>query len=362
MSQAELKVPPLSLKPDLDEAVARWMAFWEQDLIDRPLCAIRAPREGVEPVPAVRYLAGANEPFGPVVEQAVAHAETVYWGGEAIPHYVPSFGPDQIAAFLGAELVFPEASGATSWALPCIDDWSAALPLTLDPDNPWWRRMREFLAALAKGFAGKLLVAHLDLHSNLDTLLAMRGGERLCLDLLDCPETIDRAMAEVRALYEPVYAGLFEAGGMTGRGTVGWVPVYHPVRTNTIQCDFAALIGTEHFRRWALPALADEAAYLGHCVYHLDGPECLIHVPDLCAVPGLDCIQWTTGARNKPFEDWLDLLKDIQARGTAVWVPCTPDSLRWFHRELDPRLVFYVCSARGEREADETLRWLVDNT
>ena len=50
-------------------------------------------------------------------------------------------------------------------------------------------------AALAEAFRGKMVVAHLDLHSNMDLLLAMRGGQKLCMDLIDCPETIDRAMA-----------------------------------------------------------------------------------------------------------------------------------------------------------------------
>ena len=35
---------------------------------------------------------------------------------------------------------------------------------------------------------------------------------------------------------------------MAQTGACGWVTAYHPVRTNTIQCDYAALIGPEHFR------------------------------------------------------------------------------------------------------------------
>jgi hypothetical protein len=307
-------------------------------------------------------MAGAREEFDGVVRQVLAHAESVYWGGDAIPCYTPSFGPDQMSAWLGGELVFPEKETGTNWVMACIDDWEKALPFRLDPDNTWWKRMLAFMDALAEACRGKLVLNHLDLHSNADTLLALRGGERLCMDMMDIPETIDRAMASVRTLYAPIYEGLYQAGRMGATGTLGWVAAYHPVRTCTIQCDFAALIGPKQFRRFVMPALEEEAAFLGHCVYHYDGPECLVHLDDICSVPGLDCIQWTTGARNKPFIEWMDLLKEIQSKGVAVWIPCNTEDIKVYHRELKHDLLFYDCWAPNPQKAEETLEWLVENT
>lgn len=352
----------LALKPDLAEATGRWLAFWEHELLDRPVCRVTAPKAGVAPVGGPPYLAGATGDFQDVIDRVLAWAETVYWGGDAIPAYVPSFGPDQMAAFLGAELVLPDQSYGTDWVLPCVEEWEDSLPLTLDPDNYWWQRMRSFMAAMAEAFAGKLAIAHLDLHSNADTLLAMRGGEKLCMDMVLEPELIDRAMADVRGLYAPIYDQLYQAAQMQRCGTVGWVPAYHPVITNTIQCDFAALIGPTQFRRFVLPALEEEAAHLGHCVYHLDGPECLVHLEDLCGIQGLDCIQWTTGARNAAFPEWLDLLKKIQSLGTAVWIPCHVREIPYYHAELDHRLLWYDAHADNEQQADEALAWLVEHT
>ena len=354
-------VDPLTvLKPDLEEAEERWLAFWDHQIIDRPCCMMRAPLAGAEPAPPPPYMAGAHGDHEAVARQALAWGRSQYWAGEAVPCYVPSFGPDMFAAFLGAELKFPEEGHGNSWAAPCVDDWERDLPIALDPDNVWWRRMQDFCAALAGGFEGEMLAAHLDLHSNLDALLALRGGMGLCTDLLDFPELIDRAMADVGAAYRVIDQGIREAGQMT-RAT-GWQAAYHPERTNTIQCDFAALIGPHHFNRWALPALRDEAAYLGHCVMHYDGPEMLCHLDEVCAIAGLDCIQWQPGAGNKPFIEWMDLLKEIQAKGKAVFVGCSCEELHTYHRELRPELVLYSCHARSQQEADDTLKWLVGNT
>ena len=350
----------LSLKPDLEEAERRWLAFWEHEMIDRPLCAIRAPRDGAEPVGGPPYMAGAQGDYRQVAEQALAAAECVYWGGEAIPGYSPSFGPDLYAGWLGCEIQFAEAEIRTSWAVPCVEDWEDVLPIRLDPDNVWWRRMLDFCAVLAEVFEGKMLVSHLDQHGNMDALLAMRGGVKLCMDLVDKPEVIDRVMHDVCATYAPIDLALREAGGMAR--ACGRIPAYHPERTNTIQCDFAALIGPEHFRRWALPALEEEAAHLGKCLMHYDGPEMLVHLDEVLTIPGLECIQWQPGARNQPFIGWMELLKRIQSKGRAVYVSCSLEELKTYHRELDPALVFYQCSAPSEKEAEDTLKWLVQNT
>jgi hypothetical protein len=362
MNQTDaMPITSLEFKPDFAEARRRWEAFWNQELIDRPCCVIRSIRDGATPVPGAGYTAEARQNPQTVIDKVVAGAATVYWAGEAIPSYTPSFGPDQLAAWLGAELKFAPEEG-TSWALPYVEDWDACLPFKLDPQNPWWRRMLDFCRDLERAARGKMVITHLDLHSNMDALLAVRGGERLCMDMLDMPETIDRAMRSVRGLYRPIYDGIYSAAGMARTGTLGWVNAYHSVRTATIQCDFAALIGPEHFRRWVGPALEEEAAFLGHCVYHLDGPECLVHLKDLCAIKGLDCIQWVHGARNRPFIEWMDLLKEIQALGVSVWIPCSPEEVKIYHRELKPNMLFYDIWAPNQHAVDETLRWLKQNT
>jgi len=40
----------------------------------------------------------------PINKTRLAERKSTFWGGEAVPTFSPSFGPDEIAVFCGAEL------------------------------------------------------------------------------------------------------------------------------------------------------------------------------------------------------------------------------------------------------------------
>jgi hypothetical protein len=95
---------PLSLKPDLAEAARCWEAYCAGEIIDRPVVCVTAPRAGYPQGRNITYQERALGDIGTVITQALANAEATYWGGEAVPSFFPSFDPDEIAAFCGAEL------------------------------------------------------------------------------------------------------------------------------------------------------------------------------------------------------------------------------------------------------------------
>ena len=64
----------------------------------------------------------------------------------------------------------------------------------MDPDGKHWKGMLALSRLLAGHSRGRYLVSVADLHSNMDTLLALRGSERLCMDFYDVPEKIETAM------------------------------------------------------------------------------------------------------------------------------------------------------------------------
>jgi hypothetical protein len=353
---------PLEFKHNFDETVKRMEAFWQGEIIDRPACGITAPLPGKEGKPGGFYMEGAREDFGPIIERALHNASCTYWGGEAMPAYTPSFGPDQWAAWMGADLRWSDSGEGTNWVAEFVEDWDEAFPLHIETEGYWWQRTVDFVAALGEAMAGKMLVSHLDLHSNADALSAIRTPAKLCMDFYDCPYLIDKAMRQVSGLYPFVYESLYQAAGMGRSGTQGWVPIYHPGRTNTIQCDFLALIGPEQGRKYVLPALEEETNYLDACAYHYDGPECLVHLDDILSLDRLYVIQWTRGARNKPDIEWMDLFKKIQAAGKGLYLGTNPEELKIYMKELKPEGMYYHIGVGSPEEAEQTLAWMVANT
>lgn len=353
----------LDYKPDFEEARRRWDAFWEGEIIGRPCLHIVVPKDGREAPPWPPRLAGLKLGFRKAIEMYEAYASARTFMAEAIPYFVPTFGPDQFASFLGAKLNLSEESADTTWVDPFVEDWEAAMPLAISEENESWRRMQEYVEIAAEISEGRYLVSQLDLHSNMDALSAIRGPERLCMDLLDQPDVIDRAMAEVRPYHGRVYDRVYEKGRMQERGTIGGVPLYSRGEYAVIQCDFICMICPDMARRFVIPAVAEEAAHGDCCVFHYDGPAALVHFDDICGIGDIAVVQYVPGAGGGGHIDCLDLLKRFQAAGKGLQVNGAAEQVKAMHRELKPEKVLYIVTdVPTEAAGAELIRWFERNT
>ena len=272
---AKKKLPvPLEFKPDLADAARRWDAFYAGELIDRPVVSVTAPKPNTKPVPGTNYHDRVHGNMDEIIDRQLAGAANTYYGGEAVPAAWLSFGCDEVAAFCGqAELHWNPDSGDTCWSKPLVTDWADALPLRLRDDNPLWQRMLELYRRTAAKVAGKMLIAPLDLHTNMDLLAGVRGSQQLCLDVIEQPEMIDRAMKSARAVFPKLWRAISQAGKMDEYGYCAGPSSRDGAAF--LQCDFSCMVSSAMFRRWVLPALEEEAAIVKHVVYHWDGPQAL---------------------------------------------------------------------------------------
>jgi hypothetical protein len=349
-----------AFKPDFAEAAQRWQAYFCGDLIDRPVVCVTAPKGDGPPAPALTYRDRVFGEIDQVIDRMLESAERTFHGGEAIPTAMLSFGPDEIACFCGAELAWSDHSGNTNWSRPAVDDWDRALPLVIQEDSSLWQRMLTFYERAAERLAGKMLLSSLDLHTNMDLLAGLRGPERLCVDLVDRPDAIDRAMMSARRVFPVVWNTIAEAGRMHERGFCHLG--YAPEGAAVLQCDFSCMISPQMFRRWVLPALEEEAAIVGRAVYHWDGPGALVHTEDLIASRGLHTLAYVPGAGRGVHLDYIELYQRVQRGGKAVHFGGTPEELKEAHRVLEPDKVLYTCRTETQAEAEALLEWFVKHT
>ncbi len=356
----------LAYKPDFERVKSAWNAFWEGEVFGRPPVWATVTRPGMKQGELYRrYWHAVSGNFNYILDQIDMSLEATEFLAESVPMFGPDFGPDQFASFLGTDFEFSDESPDTDWVRQTIDDWKTALPLRRDPENRYWKGILGFSRFLAAHADGRYLVAVADLHSNMDALLALRGSERLCMDFYDSPAEIEQAMKQVRAMYVPVYDALYQAGAMGhGRGSAGWAPFWCDGKFATIQCDFLALLSPELSRRYVIPALEEEAAFLDHCVYHLDGPGCLPHLDDILAIKDIDVIQWVPGAGKPLMHEWMDVLKKCQAagKGLQMYDIHDLDTVKKIARELRPEKLLYCLDVPVRDDVFRITDWLERNT
>ena len=301
----------LEFKPDFARARETWAAFWRGES-KRPMINIVIPKPGVTPVKHPLYLAGYDGNFEPVIDQALAWADSHDFIGESIPFYCVEFGSDTFASFLGCELDV-QIEHKTSWSKPFVKDWDDT-EIKFRPESEWWQRTVEFIKALRARIDGKMLIAPPLLCGNLDAVAAVRGIENLLMDLIEQPEKVKRALDDVNRAYARVldeYEKLLDFGKY---GSINAEAFYTPGRHTRPQCDMSVMIGPDMFSEFVVPALEFEASIADTFVYHLDGPEAIKHVEALCAIEKLDLITWVPGVAHRHL-DWTELYDKIAALG-----------------------------------------------
>lgn len=350
----------LEYKSDFSIAKRYWDAFWNGEVIDRPVLISTVPKNPVSPPP---YLSGIDGDFKKAVRLFEEYAENTYFACEKIPSLLIAFGPDEFSYFIkGAEKRVVIESG-TAWIEPFVDRWDNLPVLEVDIEDEWYKKLISFYRYAAEKCEGKFLLDMLDFHTHLDALRAIRGTEKLCLDLIDCPQEIENRLLQTRKIFSQVYEEIYKAGNMKKWGTIGWIPFYHEGKFATIQCDFICMVGKDIFRRFVLPAIEEETDFLNHSIFHLDGPEALVHLDDLLSIKKIDAIQWVPGAGNGSHTEWLNILKKIKDSGKGLIIyPDNADEIKIFHKELGPERIAYQIDFRTMEDMESIRNWLKENT
>lgn len=348
----------LEYKPDFQRARSYWDAFWGHELIDRPCTSIFVNNsdEAVE----LDRCASVDADFEDVFRKADEYFESHSFLGEAMPGFRCGFGPDQIAGFLGAPLKMKEV---TSWSEKIVDNWQDFLPLGIDENNLYWRRLKEFHTAAEDYYKGKCLLCDIDMHCNIDALEGLRGAQNLLFDIIDTPDIIHEAMHQIRNLYTKIYNEFYQYGDKKIFGTSNNLRLYSSGRYNRIQADFICLLDPKMFREFVLDAIAEEAEFVDHSCFHLDGKDALKHLDDILAIETLGAVQWVPGAGQKRQYLWPEVLHKIQDAGKAIVIDGSDiEEIKQHYKEYKPELVVFDLKIDSEKEGLDFLEWLEKNT
>ncbi|MCC6698794.1 MAG: hypothetical protein IT365_24430 [Candidatus Hydrogenedentes bacterium] len=350
----------------LVRALRRNEAFWQGELEESPLMWIVVPnaRQG----PALPEPEREDELWTDVnyvIVSTESNLSRTHYAGDALPVFNPWLGPDQFAAWLGADMTIKPKEN-TSWIRPFIEDWDKHRELTISPQNRWWRIYLDTLRASVEAGKGKWVTGYPDLHSGIDALSAIRGPERLSMDLVERPEAVHRAMCQMTDLWKCVVDTVSNIILPAGQGTSNWTMGWSERRFLCIgQNDFTCMIGPEMFEEFCLRDNVECCNDADYSLYHLDGPDAARHLPKILGIDSLTAVQWIQGAGNPPPSKWLHLLQMIQRAGKSVQVyygPSHGDDADLFQemeilcRELDPTRLFIWAILADVEEAEALVK------
>lgn len=340
-------------KPDWEQARERLEAWWEGEIVDRAVIQVIARQDSLEPVsstydlwwPPLHFL---NDPEH-VVDTFEEYCRRTYFGGEAFPNLWINLGPGIMAAYMGAA---PQFRDDTTW-FETPKEWHEIDAIAFDPDNEWWEKTRELTAVAVKRGRGKYLTGLTDIGGNLDLAAALRGSQRLCVDLIDSSDQVKGFAQRINELWFKYYSGFCDILREDMEGTSAWMGIWSPKRWYPLQCDFAAMISQKMFEEFVLPYLEEQCRWLDHAIYHWDGPGQIAHLDLLLEIEELDGIQWVPGAGAEPAASpkWLPLYKKILARGKNLVIEVQPQDVEPLIRELGSRGILLQSTCNTEEEA-----------
>jgi hypothetical protein len=341
----------LEQKPDFEQTLARFEAWWVQEIVDRPPVCIRVAPDR-PPTPPQKTHAALRDRWMDVefaldcFEAELAGATFV---GDAFPAFFPNLGPEICSTVFGCDLDFSET---TSWSKPIVRRCRDILSLRPNLDNPFWNAVRRGIDLSLERGAGRWITGLTDLHTNGDLVASLRDPQGLCLDLADDPASVRAACDHVtRSAYALMYEDQWSRIRAAGQPATTWMPILHAGRAYPTNCDFICMISPAMFQDTILPSLLWEMRYLERNIFHLDGPGALQHLDALLALPELNGIQWVYGANRGPAARWTHVYRRIQAAGKSLQLAAEDlDDALDVARALRPEGVWFLVAGAYPRD------------
>ncbi len=350
----------VELKPNFHEAARRWEAYWNHDIIDRPVLVAAIQKPGTEFKPGASYHDRVYGNIDEILQNALHNANCIEWLGESMPSFWSSLGTHEIATFCGYDVIWAQNGMDTNWCKHSDRPLEELLPLKIDTEGYMWKRMSEIFRKTSEVFDGRVIPFSFDSHTNLDLLLSIRGDANLCMDTYDCPEVIDRGIENSCELFKQMWDEFKLQSKSDEYGY--FYDMYSEKPTISLACDFSALIGSDMFKRWGVPALEYESSIVGdRTIYHWDGPAALKHKDDLISIKNIHTFRYVPSP-NSSHSEFLDLYRECQDRGKSIAFGGNIDEIKAAHKVLKPNMTQYSTWVSSVEEFEELSDWLIKNT
>ncbi|MBS3762355.1 MAG: hypothetical protein KGZ25_03515 [Planctomycetes bacterium] len=349
-----MNLMPIERIPDWEKRIERQDAFWEMEIIDRPVANITIGEENTDfPHPPQKDWDCLRDRWWDteyMAESKLANVMNTVFLGDALPHAHPNLGPEVFSCFFGAEMEYGER---TSWSIPNLENWEDAAELEFSWDNKYFQKITEMTDALLEIGEGKFYTGLTDIHPGGDAVAAFRDPERLALDMIEYRDEVKKMVDRVTDVYLEVFDFFCDKLQSAGQAISTWAGIVSSKRWYVPSNDFSCMISSEMFDEVFLPGIVRECEHMEAAIYHLDGPGALQHLDSLLAIDSLNAVQWVYGAGQGPASNWLDVYKKCQDAGKGLQIGIGIGELDLFMDELSPEGLWLRIGGIQNREHAE---------
>ncbi|MFH1008838.1 MAG: hypothetical protein V1800_15290 [Candidatus Latescibacterota bacterium] len=355
------------LKPDFQDVLNRYEAWWDCAVVDRPLVSMTFRKPQVECVRMPQKEHATLRDRWMDTEHVVRTEEarllnTVHFA-DSLPVAWPNLGPEVFSAFYGCEMEYGET---TAWSRPILTDWSeeSVNSLRLDRDNYYFCKLCEMTDALIEMGKDRFIVGYTDFHVGGDAIAAFRDPQQLLFDTLENPDAVRTLCDRITTDFLQIYDVFHEKLSAAGMPSTSFFPATCKGKFHIPSNDFSCMLSDRAFEDLFIPGIVRECRHMDRCIYHIDGPQALRFLDRLLDIPEIDAIQWAPGAGRDYWSDWIPVFQRIQRKKKAMMVVGVPErDLPLLFESLDPEgiWIFSDFGVTNQQEAEGVLgkisRW-----
>lgn len=339
-------------KPDFENTMMRMEAFWEGELVDRPVVQFNLEKPVAKrlPLPVSTHATPAERWLDPDYQAAYALASlsNQEFLGDTLPMAYPNLGPEVFSAFYGCPLHFGDYG--TSWTDPILESWDQVDQLQMDWNHPYLQTLHTMTDRMLEVGKGKFIVGMTDWHPGGDAIAAFRDPQNLAVDLITERDQVEKLLNRITVDYFRIYDTFYDKLRAAGQPISTWTPLASNTKYYVPSNDFSIMVSNKMYVEIFLPGIIQECQFLNRSIYHLDGPGALRHLDTLLAIPELNAVQFVPGAGNEVFSRWASVYQRIQAAGKGAQVNCQADELGEVMLALDPRGLYLNLTGVTSRE------------
>ncbi|MBN2256238.1 MAG: hypothetical protein JW704_00150 [Anaerolineaceae bacterium] len=347
----------LSLKPNYDESKKRMDAFWERELIDRPLVQIQLfkPAEEQVRLPVSGYTSKDDEwmDAGFQAEWNLTQLSNQLFLGDTMPVAYPNLDMELMAVAYGCPIQIT-ADGAW-YCKPIFQTAADTQSMVFNWDHPTIKKVEEITSTLLETGTGTFITSLPGTHTGVDCLAALMGPMKLAAALINEPVSVRESLKRISNDYRRLFNCFFQKYIKAGQPITTWIPLVSDDKFDVIANDFSIMVSDTMYRDLFLEDVIQYCRFLDRSFYHIDGLGALRHLDAILEIGGVNGVQFAPPPGQADFCRWVPVYRRIQMARKCVQVNCDITDIDEVMNCLDPAGLYLVVHGVSDEEAAEAL-------